>query len=300
MNAPLGRGRPGKRANRTPDINPWRHEAAPQQLQQQALGDYNQGKHANNDHLGPGLVPDVGAERVHRGRHAGRDADHLGANLVPDASMGGGMRHIYEGAGARPAALRDHFGPGMVPETTRERGLRADGWYDDRQPQRQEHHHDQGMMPIAGANWRPRQANARYEAPQPPPGPPQPVARARGVPGPPPPPEAPPTPPDDPYGDDDAPPFLPPLRFPPQEPSYLKAYLEHAAPYAAARRVGGEEARANAVAGSPELAAAYAEIVRLQAMVDMLSKQLNEQGGHVPYGVAMQHRGSEASYEPER
>ena len=172
MNAPLGRGRPGKRANRTPDINPWRHEppAAPQQQQ---LGDYNQGKHANNDHLGPGLVPDVGAERVHRGRHAGRDADHLGANLVPDASMGGGMRHIYEGAGARPAALRDHFGPGMVPETTRERGLRADGWYDDRQPQRQEHHHDQGMMPIAGANWRPRQANARYEAPQPPPGPPQ-------------------------------------------------------------------------------------------------------------------------------
>ena len=54
------------------------------------------------------------------------------------------------------------------------------------------------------------------------------------------------------------------------------------------------------MAGSPELAAAYAEIVRLQAMVDMLSKQLNEQGGHVPYGVAMQHRGSEASYEPER
>ena len=32
----------------------------------------------------------------------------------------------------------------------------------------------------------------------------------------------------------------------------------------------------------------------------MLSKQLNEQGGHVPYGVAMQARGSEASYEPER
>ena len=153
MNAPLGRGRPGKRANRTPDINPWRHEPAPQQQHQQQLGDYNQGKHANNDHLGPGLVPDVGAERVHRGRHAGRDADHLGANLVPDASMGGGMRNMYEGAGA---------------------------------------------------------------------------------------------------------------------------------------------------AGSPELAAAYAEIVRLQAMVDMLSKQLNEQGGHVPYGVAMQHRGSEASYEPER
>ena len=53
------------------------------------------------------------------------------------------------------------------------------------------------------------------------------------------------------------------------------------------------------MAGSPELAAAYAEIVRLQAMVDMLSKQLNEQGGHVPYGVAMQHRGSEASYGGE-
>ena len=296
MNAPLGRGRPGKRANRTPDINPWRHEPPPQQQHQQPLGDYNQGKHANNDHLGPGLVPDVGAERVHRGRHAGRDADHLGANPVPDASMGGGMRNIYEGAGARPAALWT-IGPVWSPRPPG--ALRADGWYDDRQPQRQEHHHDQGMMPIAGANWRPRQANARRgaaAAARPAAacrararraGPAAAARRAADAAGP--------------YGDDDAPPFLPPLRFPPQEPSYLKAYLEHAAPYAAARRVGGEEARANAVAGSPELAAAYAEIVRLQAMVDMLSKQLNEQGGHVPYGVAMQHRGSEAgSYEPER
>ena len=50
------------------------------------------GQARQRDHLGPGLVPDVGAERVLRGRHAGGDAGQISARTSCRTLAGGGMR----------------------------------------------------------------------------------------------------------------------------------------------------------------------------------------------------------------